>query len=108
VTAGFSQSLAWLGWEAPSAPEAVGGGGSEEEVIFLMASSSSLSSGSTEGNDEEDGKAAGRRTALFLASGLDGQKQRGVARDATRRESAAGASGVAGWGSLFRKNFFEF
>ena len=30
VTAGFSQSLAWLGWEAPSLPEAVGGSGRED------------------------------------------------------------------------------
>ena len=94
VTAGFSQSLAWLGWDAPSLPDAVGGSGREVIVFFFLVASSS---GSTSVDDDsDDGRAAGKRReeTTLLASGFDRRRQKGVARDATRRESAGGASEV--------------
>ena len=84
VTAGFSQSLAWLGWDAPSLPDAVGGSGREVIVFFFLVASSS---GSTSVDDDsDDGRAAGKRReeTTLLASGFDRRRQKGVARDAER------------------------
>lgn len=113
VTAGFSQSLAWLGWDAPSLPDAVGGSG--REVIFfffffLVASgSTSVGDDSDDGDDDDDGgrAAVGKEETTLLASGFDRKRQKGVARDATRKESAGGASEVV-LGRKKRRNLFVF
>lgn len=105
VTEGFSQSLAWLGWDAPSSPDAVGGSGREAIFFFSVASAS----GSTPADDDGRAPAGGEKITL-LASGFDGRRQKGVARDAMRRESAGGASEV-GLGRKKKKtkklSFFE-
>ena len=108
VTAGFSQSLAWLGWDAPSLPDAVGGNGREVIFVFFL-----VASGSTSVDDDDDGRAAaaaakGEEETTLLASGFDTvRRQKGVARDATRRESAGGASEVV-LGRKKRKTFVFF
>jgi hypothetical protein len=106
VTEGFSQSLAWLGWDAPSSPDAVGGSGREAIFFFFSVASAS---GSTPADDDGRAPAGGEKITL-LASGFDGRRQKGVARDAMRRESAGGASEV-GLGRKKKKtkklSFFE-
>ena len=93
VTAGFSQSLAWLGWDAPSLPDAVGGSGREVIVFFFLVASSS---GSTSVDDDsDDGRAAGKRreettllaffllvAALFCSSllAVDARRHRQLSR----------------------------
>lgn len=93
VTAGFSQSLVWLGWDAPSLPHAVGGSGREEVIAFFFFL---VASGSTS-VDDDGGRAAAtlrKEETTLLASGFDRRRQKGVARSDATRRSAGGASEV--------------
>lgn len=72
-------------------PEAVGGKGRE---LILVASSGTSAAAPV---DEDDRKAAARETTPRkspLVPGFDGQREEGVARDATWRQRAGGATEV--------------
>ena len=79
-------------------PDAVGGSGREDILV---------ASGSTPVDDDGRAAGVGEEPTPLLASEFDGRKQKGVARDATRKESAGGASGV-GLGKKERKKVFFF
>lgn len=99
VSAGFSQSLAWLGREAPSLPEAVGGKGRELILVALGSSAAPVDDRKTAARERTP-----RRSPL--TSDFDERREKGAARDATRRESAGCASEVVGFGIGRRRNFF--
>ena len=106
MTAGFSQSLAWLGWDAPSLPDAVGGSGREEVIVFFFFFL--VASGSTSVDDDGGRAALGKEETTLLASGFDRRRQKGVARSDATRRSAWGASEVVLGRKKGEKNFFVF